>query len=121
MSRARSAFSAMRWRWGWTPWPSAVSPVSAMPPLALEKRAAKLSLERDHGIGQGGLGYAAAAGCPREAALFADRQEVANLVHLHGPNPRIDGAELPSMLPLKCEVVHTSGIFVDRFGKADNV
>jgi len=61
--------------------------------FALKKRAAKLSLKRDHGIGQGGLGHAAAAGCPREAALFAERQEVANLVHLHGPNPRIGGAE----------------------------
>jgi hypothetical protein len=31
------------------------------------------------------LGDAAASGCPRETALLAQRQKIANLVHFHGP------------------------------------
>src|SRR5260370_12195809 len=50
---------------------------------ALKKRAAELSLERDHGVGQRGLGHPATAGCPPEIALLAQRQEVADLLHLH--------------------------------------
>src|SRR5262245_36358653 len=40
-------------------------------PPSFEKCAAQLPLECDNGIGQGGLGHATAAGCPRDAALFA--------------------------------------------------
>src|SRR5439155_10173327 len=55
---------------------------------ALKKRAAELSFKGGHGIGQRGLRHPAAAGCPREIALLAQRQEVADLLHLHGrPHP----------------------------------
>src|SRR5262249_49229370 len=57
----------------------------------LKKRAAELSLERDHGVGQRGLGHPAASGCPREIALLAQRQEVADLLHLHGHLTRVIG------------------------------
>src|SRR5262249_46317447 len=58
--------------------------------LALKKRAAQLPFEVDNGVGQRGLRDAAASGCPGEIVLLAERQEIADLLHLHGP-PRIVG------------------------------
>src|SRR5262249_35977277 len=56
--------------------------------LALKKCAAQLTLQRYDGVGQRGLGDAAAPSRSREIALLAERQEVADLVHLHGGPPR---------------------------------
>src|SRR5262249_6580983 len=42
-----------------------------------------ISLQRADGGGQRGLRDVAAAGCAGEAELFAQRQEVTDLVHLH--------------------------------------
>jgi hypothetical protein len=53
--------------------------------FALKERAAQLPLEPDNRVGQRGLGHAAASGRPREIARLAERQEIADLVHLHGP------------------------------------
>src|SRR6516165_3468665 len=78
--------------------------------LALKKRAAKFLLQR-HGIGQRGLGNAAAFGRAGETTLPAKRQKVADLVHLHVPPRGINRAcrpRLPSAPVSKCEVVsHT--------------
>src|SRR5262249_36874145 len=43
----------------------------------------------DNGVGQGGLRDAAASGCPGEIVLLAERQEIADLLHLHGPPRRV--------------------------------
>ena len=78
--------------------------------LALKKRAAKFLLQRDNGIGQRGLGNATAFGRAGETTLLAERQKVADLVHLHVPPRGIDRASrrrLPSAPVSKCEVVHT--------------
>src|SRR5262245_37280745 len=56
--------------------------------LALKKDAAKLPLQADDGVGQRGLGNAAAFGRSRETALLAEHQEVADLLHFHVP-PRL--------------------------------
>jgi|SRR5262249_18661032 len=53
--------------------------------LALKKRAAKSLLQPDNGIGQRGLGNATAFGRAGEITLLAERQKVADLVHLHVP------------------------------------
>ena len=78
--------------------------------LALKKRAAKFLLQRHDGIGQRGLGNAAAFGRAGEATLLAKRQKVADVLHLHVPPRGINRASSPR-LPLgpvsKCEVVHT--------------
>src|SRR5215475_10395064 len=78
--------------------------------LALENRAAKFLLQRDNGIGQRGLRKAAAFGRAGEITLLAERQKVADLVHLHVPPRGINRASrprLPSAPVSKCEVVHT--------------
>jgi hypothetical protein len=78
--------------------------------LALKKRAAKFLLQRDNGIGQRGLGNAAAFGRAGEITLLAERQKVADLVHLHVPPRGINRASrprLPSAPVSECEVVHT--------------
>src|SRR5215468_2315027 len=78
--------------------------------LALKKRAAKFLLQRDNGIGQRGLGNATAFGRAGEITLLAERQKVADLVHLHVPPRGINRASrprLPSAPVSKCEVVHT--------------
>src|SRR5262245_32945998 len=51
--------------------------------LSVKQRSAKIPLQRADGGGQRGLRDAAAAGCAGEAELFAQRQEVTDLVHLH--------------------------------------
>src|SRR5262249_30737288 len=78
--------------------------------LALKKRAAKFLLQADNGIGQRGLGNAAAFGRAGEITLLAERQKVADLVHLHVPPRGINRGScrrLPSAPVSKCEVVHT--------------
>src|SRR5262249_15396330 len=78
--------------------------------LALKKRTAKFLLQRDNGISQRGLGNAAAFGRAGEITLLAERQKVADLVHLHVPPRGINRAwrpRLPSVPVSKCEVVHT--------------
>src|SRR6516164_10221702 len=78
--------------------------------LALKKRAAKFLLQPDNGIGQRGLGNAAAFGRAGETTLLAQRQKVADLLYLHVPPRGINRASrprLPSALVSKCEVVHT--------------
>src|SRR5215831_7173314 len=78
--------------------------------LALKKHAAKFLLQRDNGIGQRGLGNAAAFGRAGEITLLAERQKVADLLHLHVPPRGINRASrprLPSAPVSKCEVVHT--------------
>src|SRR5262245_17288322 len=78
--------------------------------LALKKRATKFLLQRDNGIGQRGLGNAAAFGRAGETTLLAQRQKVADLLHLHVPPRGINRASpprLPSAPVSKCEVVHT--------------
>src|SRR5215471_20470840 len=57
--------------------------------LALEKRAAQLPFEADNGVGQGGLRDAAASRRPGEIVLLAERQEIADLPHLHGSPRRV--------------------------------
>src|SRR5262249_39544164 len=83
--------------------------------LALEKHAAQRPLQRDNGVGQRGLRDAAAPGRPREIALLAERQEVADLAHLH-VTPRPYRLCSPTMLPStrasQCEVVHTAALFL---------
>src|SRR5262245_57871824 len=56
--------------------------------LALEQGAAQLPLERADRVGQRRLRDAAASRRAREIAFRAQRQEVADLVHLHVFNPR---------------------------------
>src|SRR5262245_12813270 len=56
--------------------------------LALEQRAAQLPLQRADGVGQRWLGDAAASGRAGKIALRAQRQEVADLMHLHGVHLR---------------------------------
>src|SRR5262245_21595281 len=56
--------------------------------LALEQRTAQLPLQRADGVGQRRLGDAAASGRAGEIALRAQRQEVADLMHLHGVHLR---------------------------------
>src|SRR5262249_4812193 len=56
--------------------------------LALEQRTAQLPLQRANGVGQRWLGDAAASGRAGEIALRAQRQEVADLMHLHGVHLR---------------------------------
>src|SRR5262249_56047857 len=51
--------------------------------LSAKERSAKIPLQRADGGGQRGLRDAAAAGCAGEAELFAQRQEVTDLVQLH--------------------------------------
>ncbi len=78
--------------------------------LALKKCAAKFLLQRHDGIGQRGLGNAAAFGRAGETTLLAKRQKVADLLHLHVPPRGINRASpprLPSAPVSKCEVVHT--------------
>src|SRR5262245_39556740 len=77
--------------------------------LTLKKRAAKFLLQRDNGIGQRGLGNAAAFGRAGEITLLAERQKVADLVHLHVPPRGINRASrpsLPSARVSKCEEFH---------------
>src|SRR5215470_19342133 len=64
--------------------------------LALKKGAAQAALQPYDGVGQRGLGDAAAPGRSRETALLAERQEVADLVHLHGPPRGINRARMPA-------------------------
>src|SRR5262249_36509757 len=52
--------------------------------LAVKQRSTQLPLQRADGGGQRGLRDAAAAGCAGEIELLAQRQEVTDLVHLHG-------------------------------------
>src|SRR6516225_4878223 len=78
--------------------------------LALKKHAAKFLLQRNDGIGQRGLGNAAAFGRAGEATLLAKRQKVADVLHLHVSPRGINRAstpKLPSAPVSKCEVVHT--------------
>src|SRR5215831_10415369 len=78
--------------------------------LALKKRAPKFLLQHHDGIGQRGLGNAAAFGRAGETTLLAKRQKVADVLHLHVPPRGINRASpprLPSALVSKCEVVHT--------------
>ena len=78
--------------------------------LALKKHAAKFLLQRHDGIGQRGLGNAAAFGRAGEATLLAKRQKVADVLHLHVSPRGINRAstpKLPSAPVSKCEVVHT--------------
>src|SRR5215467_11322384 len=78
--------------------------------LALKKHAAKFLLQLNNGIGQRGLGNAAAFGRAGETTLLAQRQKVADLLHLHVPPREINRASrprLPSASVSKCEVVHT--------------
>src|SRR6516164_3299295 len=78
--------------------------------LALKKRAAKFLLQPDNGIGQRGLGNAATFGRAGKTTLLAQRQKVADLLHLRvGPRgmDRASPARLPSVPVSKCEVVHT--------------
>src|SRR5262249_37661327 len=51
---------------------------------AMKQRSAELALEGADGVGQRRLRHAAAFGCEGEALLLAQRQEIADLVHLHG-------------------------------------
>jgi len=55
----------------------------------LKQRAAELPLERDDGVGQRGLRDAAASRRPREISLLTERQEIPDLLHLHGPPRRL--------------------------------
>src|SRR6516162_767363 len=82
--------------------------------LALKKRAAQFALQRYDGVGQRGLGDAAAPGRSREIALLAERQEVADLVHLHGSTSRDQRSRgsLPSTSAFDGEVVHRAALFV---------
>src|SRR5262249_10444883 len=86
--------------------------------LALKKRAAQLALQRYDGVGQRGLGDAAAPGRAREIALLAERQAVAALVHLHGCTSRDQSrscGSLPSTSAFDGEVVHRAALFVADF------
>src|SRR5262249_10254382 len=82
--------------------------------LALKKCAAQLTLQRYDGVGQRGLGDAAAPGRSREIALLAERQEVADLVHLHGSTSRDQRSRgsLPSTSAFDGEVLHRAALFV---------
>src|SRR5262249_29083191 len=78
--------------------------------LALEKHTTQLPLQRNNGVRQGGLGDAAPSGRPRETPLLAERQEIADLAHLHVP-PRPYRLHFPrcchQFRACECEVVHT--------------
>jgi hypothetical protein len=50
---------------------------------ALKESSAQFLLQGTDRVGQRGLGDPAATRCARETALFAQRQEIADLVHLH--------------------------------------
>src|SRR5262245_59590105 len=83
--------------------------------LALKKGAAQRALQSYDGVGQRGLGDAAASGRSREIALLAERQEVADLVHLHGSTSRDQSrshANLPSTSAFDGEVAHRAAFFV---------
>src|SRR5262245_24268109 len=83
--------------------------------LALKKGAAQRALQSYDGVGQRGLGDAAASGRPREIALLAERQEVADLVHLHGSTSRdqsLSHVSLPSTSAFDGEVAHRAALFV---------
>src|SRR5262245_7505389 len=83
--------------------------------LALKKGAAQRALQSYDGVGQRGLGDAAASGRSREIALVAERQEVADLVHLHGSTSRDQSrshASLPSTSAFDGEVAHRAALFV---------
>src|SRR5215469_18588984 len=83
--------------------------------LALKKGAAQRALQPYDGVGQRGLGDAAAPGRSREIALLAQGQEIADLVHLHGstsPYPSRSPGRLPSTSAFDGEVVHRAALFV---------
>src|SRR5262249_39230268 len=83
--------------------------------LALKKGAAQFALQPYDGVGQRGLGHAAAPGRSREIALLAQGQDIADLVHLHGStssNPSRSPGSLPSTSAFDGEVVHRAALFV---------
>jgi hypothetical protein len=55
---------------------------------SVKQAAAKLALQTLDGVGQRRLGNAATPGRAGEIAFFAEREEIANLLHFHG-RPRL--------------------------------
>src|SRR5262249_24546995 len=83
--------------------------------LALKKGAAQRPLQSYDGVGQRGLGDGAASGRSCEIALLAERQEVADLVHLHGSTSRNQSrshGSLPSTSAFDGEVAHRAALFI---------